>query len=51
MGFGCGLLTVLIRVYGAYPEGVSYSILVMNVVTPLIDRWVTPRKFGMVKTA
>lgn len=51
MGVGCGLLTVLIRVYGAYPEGVSYSILIMNVATPLIDRWVTPRKFGMVKTA
>jgi Na+-translocating ferredoxin:NAD+ oxidoreductase subunit D len=51
MGLGCGLLTVLIRLYGAYPEGVSYAILIMNVATPLIDRWVTPRKFGTVKTA
>ncbi|MDP2872166.1 MAG: RnfABCDGE type electron transport complex subunit D [Bacillota bacterium] len=51
MGLGCGLLTVLIRIYGAFPEGVSYSILIMNVATPLIDRWMTPRKFGMVKTA
>jgi len=49
MGIGCGLLTVLIRLYGGYPEGVSYSILIMNVATPLIDRFVAPRKFGLVR--
>jgi len=49
MGLGAGLLTVLIRFFGAYPEGVSYSILLMNVATPLIDRFTIPRKFGEVK--
>jgi len=44
--FGCGLITVLIRLYGGYPEGVCYSILLMNAVTPLIDRYVFPKKFG-----
>ncbi len=43
---GCGLLTVLIRLYGGYPEGVCYSILLMNAVTPLIDRYIFPVKFG-----
>ncbi len=51
MGIGCGLLTVLIRLYGGYPEGVSYSIMIMNVATPLIDRFTVPRKFGLVKKA
>jgi electron transport complex protein RnfD len=51
MGIGCGLLTVLIRLWGGYPEGVSYSILIMNVATPLIDRFTVPRKFGLVKKA
>ncbi|HHY77764.1 MAG TPA: RnfABCDGE type electron transport complex subunit D [Clostridiales bacterium] len=49
MGLGAGILTTLIRFYGAYPEGVSYSILLMNVATPLIDRFTMPRKFGEVK--
>ncbi len=49
MGFGCGFITVLIRVFGGYPEGVSYSILLMNLCVPLIDRWTSPRKFGYVK--
>lgn len=49
MGIGAGILTTLIRFYGAYPEGVSYSILLMNVATPLIDRFTMPRKFGEVK--
>lgn len=49
MGLGCGFITVLIRVYGGYPEGVSYSILLMNLVTPLIDKYTTPKKFGYVK--
>lgn len=45
----CGLLTSVIRFYGGYPEGVSYSILLMNIATPLIDRFTLPRKFGGVK--
>lgn len=49
-GFGCGLLTMLIRLYGGYPEGCSYSILLMNVATPLIDRLVRPRLFGARRT-
>lgn len=49
MGFGCGLLTAIIRVYGGYPEGVSYSILLMNLAVPLIDRFTKPKVFGEVK--
>jgi electron transport complex protein RnfD len=43
---GAGILVVLIRLLGGYPEGVCYSILLMNMVVPLIDRYVGPRKFG-----
>jgi electron transport complex protein RnfD len=46
MGIGCGLLTSVIRLYGGYPEGVSYSILLMNLVVPIIDRYMIPRSFG-----
>ena len=46
---GCGALTALIRVKGDMPEGVSYSILIMNVATPVIERWTRPRVFGEVK--
>lgn len=46
MGIGCGLITTLIRVYGGYPEGVSYSILLMNLCVPLIDRYTKPKIFG-----
>jgi len=45
-GIGCGVLTVLIRLFGGYPEGVSFAILLMNAATPLIDRYVRPRVFG-----
>jgi len=45
-GFGCGALTILIRLYGGYPEAVCYSILLMNTAVPLIDRWTQPRFFG-----
>lgn len=45
-----GVLTVLIRVLGNMPEGVNYSILIMNAFTPLIDRYVRPRPFGLVKS-
>ena len=48
-GFGCGLITVLIRLVGGYPEGVSYSILLMNLVVPLLDRYTKPRRLGEVK--
>jgi len=44
--FGCGLLTVLIRTFGGYPEGVSYSILIMNLCVPLIERYTKPTIFG-----
>lgn len=46
---GCGLLTSLIRVFGGYPEGVSFSILIMNLTVPLIDKFTRPRIFGEVK--
>jgi len=45
-GFGCGALTILIRLYGGYPEAVCYSILLMNTTVPLIDRWTQKRIFG-----
>ncbi|NIA21518.1 MAG: RnfABCDGE type electron transport complex subunit D [Anaerolineaceae bacterium] len=48
---GCGLLTALIRLYGGYPEGVCYSILLMNTAAPLIDRWTRPRIFGTGKNS
>ncbi|NLU40605.1 MAG: RnfABCDGE type electron transport complex subunit D, partial [Firmicutes bacterium] len=47
-GIGCGVLTALIRTYGGYPEGVCYAILIMNAVTPLIDKYVKPKRFGEV---
>lgn len=46
---GCGILTALIRVKGSMPEGVSYSILIMNVAAPVIERWTQPKVFGEVK--
>ena len=45
-GIGCGIITVIIRIWGGYPEGVCYSILLMNAATPLIDRMTIPRRFG-----
>lgn len=45
-GIGCGIITAVIRLWGAYPEGVSYSILLMNAATPLIDRYTAPKRFG-----
>lgn len=45
-GAGCGVITVLIRLWGAYPEGVSFAILLMNAATPLIDRYTRPKVFG-----
>lgn len=46
---GCGVLTALIRVMGSMPEGVSYSILLMNILTPIIERFTKPKVFGEVK--
>ena len=48
-GVGCGVLTVIIRLFGGYPEGVSFAILLMNAATPLIDRYLRPRTFGVVR--
>ena len=45
-GIGCGFITILIRKFGAYPEGVTYAILLMNAVSPLIDRFVRTKPFG-----
>lgn len=47
--FGCGVITVIIRVFGSYPEGVSFAILFMNLITPLIDRITKTKPFGKVK--
>ncbi len=44
--FGCGLITMIIRRFGGYPEGVSFAILLMNLVTPLLDKYISPRIFG-----
>ncbi|NLG37999.1 MAG: RnfABCDGE type electron transport complex subunit D [Clostridiales bacterium] len=49
MGVGCGVMTSLIRLLGGYPEGVSYSILLFNVATPLIERFTRPKVFGEVR--
>ncbi len=48
-GFGCGLITMIIRLFGAYPEGVMFAILLMNSLTPIIDNLTLPKKFGEVK--
>ncbi len=45
-GLGCGLLTFLIRFWGSYPEGVSFSILLMNILTPYMDKWTRRKPFG-----
>ena len=49
-GAGCGILTIVIRKWGGYPEGVSFAILLMNAVTPLINRATEPRVFGHNRT-
>jgi len=43
---GCGLIVAIIRSFGSYPEGVTYAILLMNIVTPLIDKYMRPRVYG-----
>ena len=48
-GIGCGVITMLIRLFGQYPEGVSFSILIMNCLTPLIDSFFQKRMYGGAK--
>ena len=48
-GAGCGVITMLIRFVGATPEGVAFSILIMNAVKPLIDKYTRRRPFGSLK--
>ena len=48
-GLGCGIITLLIRFYGSYPEGVSFSILFMNILTPYIEKWTMRKPLGGVK--
>jgi len=47
-GIGCGILTAVIRLFGSYPEGVSFAILIMNALVPLIDYYIRPKSFGEV---
>jgi electron transport complex protein RnfD len=47
-GVGCGIVTVVIRLWGGYPEGVAFSILLMNSFTPIIDRYTAPSRYGEV---
>ena len=48
-GIGIGLIVVIIRTWGAYPEGMSFAILIMNAVTPLLNMYIRPKRFGEVK--
>lgn len=48
-GVGIGIITVVVRVFGAYPEGISFAILIMNAMVPLLDKWCKPKRFGVVK--
>jgi electron transport complex protein RnfD len=48
-GIGIGALTMIIRLWGAYPEGMSFAILIMNAVVPLINKYIKPRRFGAKK--
>jgi electron transport complex protein RnfD len=47
-GVGIGVLTILIRLFGAYPEGISFAILIMNAMVPLLNRYIKPKRFGEV---
>ena len=47
-GAGIGIITMLIRTWGSYPEGMSFAILIMNAVVPLINKYVKPKRFGVV---
>ena len=45
-GIGIGIITIVIRVFGSYPEGMSFAILIMNAATPLINMYIRPKRFG-----
>jgi len=45
-GIGIGVITIVIRVFGAYPEGMSFAILIMNAFTPLLNRYCKPERFA-----
>jgi len=45
-GIGCGLITVVIRLFGSYPEGVAFAILIMNAFVPILDNYMRPKSFG-----
>jgi electron transport complex protein RnfD len=47
-GIGCGIITMLIRKFGQFPEGVCYSILIMNAAVPFLDK-LLPKKYGFVR--
>lgn len=47
-GVGCGLITMVVRLFGTFPEGVTFAILIMNALTPVIDNFTIPRAFGEV---
>ena len=46
-GIGIGAITMCIRLWGAYPEGMSFAILIMNACVPLINKYVKPKRFGV----
>ena len=46
-GVGIGVITMLIRLWGSYPEGMSFAILIMNAVVPLINKYMKPKRFGV----
>jgi Na+-translocating ferredoxin:NAD+ oxidoreductase subunit D len=48
-GFGIGLITVLIRLFGSYPEGVSFAILIMNAFVPMINKYMKEPRYGKTK--
>ena len=48
-GIGCGIITMSIRLFGSYPEGVSFSILIMNLIVPYINDFTRHRPFGGAK--
>jgi len=48
-GIGIGVITILIRLFGAYPEGISFAILIMNALVPLLNRYIKPKRFGEIK--
>ncbi len=48
-GVGCGLITMIVRLFGTFPEGVTFAILIMNALTPVIDNFTVPKVFGEVR--